>query len=181
MRLRNPALIFLLSVSLTSLAADNEQLRTIVSADQAERQGSHTPEEWTDISRRDAGRRVQVQAELAAGRIQSSADYFNAALVMQHGETLEEIRMAHALATISASLDPSNRSARWLKAASWDRMLLRQKKPQWYGTQYVKDADDKWALYTVDEAAVTDAERVEMAAPTLAEAKKRVEMMNNAR
>jgi hypothetical protein len=89
--------------------------------------------------------------------------------------------MAHAFATIAAALDPLDRSARWLKAASWDRMLLRQKKPQWYGTQYVRDAGGRWALYQLDESAVTDADRVELAIPTLAEAKKRVEVMNRAR
>jgi hypothetical protein len=100
---------------------------------------------------------------------------------MQHGDTVEEIRMAHALATIAASLDPLDRSARWLKAASWDRLLLRQKKPQWYGTQYVREANGKWALNQIDESAVTDADRIQLATPTLAEAKKRVEVMNRAK
>jgi hypothetical protein len=86
--------------------------------------------------------------------------------------------MAHALATIAASLDPLDRSARWLKAASWDRLLLRQKKPQWYGTQYVRDASGKWALGPIDESAVTDADRVELHVPTLAESKMRVKAMN---
>jgi hypothetical protein len=97
---------------------------------------------------------------------------------MQHGDTLEEIRMAHALATIAASIDPLDRSARWLKAASWDRLLLRQKKPQWYGTQYVRQGNGKWALGQMDESAVTDADRIELAVPTLAEIKKQVEVMN---
>ena len=180
MRLREFALA-VLAVPIICAGAENAQLRTIVNADQAERQASHSPDEWIDIAKRDAQRRAQVLAELAAGRIQSSADYFNAALVMQHGESVEEIRMAHALTTISASLDPLNRNAIWLKAASWDRILLRQKQPQWYGTQYVRDASGKWALYEVDETAVTDAERIELAAPTLAEAKRRVEDMNRAR
>jgi len=150
-------------------------------ADQADRQSQPNLDQWKDIAKRDAARRSKVQAELAAGRVHTSADFFNAALVMQHGDTFEEIRMAHALATIAASLDPLDRSARWLKAASWDRLLLRQKKPQWYGTQYVSDASGKWALSQIDETAVTDADRVELAVPTLAEAKKRVEVMNRAK
>lgn len=180
MRLRNLAVVAMLAWAGFGLGADNEALRSIVNADQAERQASHGQDEWKDIARRDAERRVRVQAELAAGRVQSSMDYFNAALVMQHGDDLESFRMAHALATISAALDPGNRSAQWLKAASWDRMLLNQKKPQWYGTQYVRDADGKWALYTIDETAVTDSERIALAAPTLAEAKRRIEDMNRA-
>ena len=128
-----------------------------------------------------ASGRAKVQVELAGGRVHTSSDFFNAALVMQHGQGLEDIRMAHALATIAASLDPSNRSAKWLKAASWDRMMSTQKKPQWYGTQYVRDADGKWALYLMDETAVTDEDRAALGAPSLAEAKKRVEIMNGAK
>jgi len=162
-------------------AADHEHLRAVMRADQADRQSTPTTEQWKDISKRDAERRKQVHAELVAGRILTSFDFYNAALVMQHGDTLEDIRLAHSFATIAATLDPQNRSARWLKAASWDRMLLRQKKPQWYGTQYVQDSTGKMVLYTVDETAVTDADRIEMAAPTLAEARKRAEAFGPAR
>lgn len=180
MRLKDFALAMVLLLPGICLGANNQQLQTIVNADQAERQGNITQEQWKDLSLRDRQRRSQVQAELAAGRVVSAVDFYNAALVMQHGSTLEEIRMAHALATIAASLDPQDRSARWLKAASWDRMMTTMKKPQWYGTQYTRDANGKWALLPIDESAVTDAERIELAAPTLAEAKKRMEDMNRA-
>src|SRR5688500_1004222 len=143
MRLGICLLIALLTVPTISVAADNEQLRAIVQADQAEREREWKPEDWQGVAQRDGERRAKVQIELAAGRVNTSSDFFNAALVMQHGQGLEDIRMAHALATIAASLDPSNRSAKWLKAASWDRMMSTQKKPQWYGTQYVRDADGK--------------------------------------
>jgi len=181
MRLRELIAVLMLALPAICAGADNEQLLTIVQADQAERQQSHTNDEWIDIAKRDAQRRIQVQAELNAGRIKTAVDFFNAALVMQHGATLEDIRMAHALASIAASIDPQNRSASWLKAASWDRMMLTQKKPQWYGTQYVKDANGKWMLYEVDESAVTDAQRMELGAPTLAQARQRVDEMNKAR
>jgi len=82
---------------------------------------------------------------------------------------------------LDQSPDPLDRSARWLKAASRDRLLLRQKMPQWYGTQYVRDTSGKWALGQIDETAVTDDERVQLAVPTLAEARKRVEVMNRAK
>lgn len=181
MRLRDMVLTVVLVAPLACLGANNDRLREIMHADQDDRQSAPGPDQWKGISKRDAARRAEVQAELAAGRVETSADFYNAALVMQHGDTLEEIRMAHALATIAASLDPLDRSARWLKAASWDRLMLRQKKPQWYGTQYVSDASGKWALYQVDESAVTDADRIELAVPTLADAKKRVEVMNRAK
>jgi hypothetical protein len=181
MRLRDLLPAVLLVMPISCLAANNDQLRDIMYADQADRQSEPSPAQWKDIAKRDVARRAKVQAELVAGRVHSSADFYNAALVMQHGDTFEEIRMAHALATIAASLDPLDRSARWLKAASWDRLLHRQKKPQWYGTQYVRDPNGTWSLGQIDETAVTDADRVELAVPTLAEAKKRVENMNRAK
>ncbi len=173
MRLSTILLVAALALPLICVGADNEHLRSITRADQDDRQGPANTEQWKAISKRDADRRAEVHAELVAGRVRSAVDFYNAALVMQHGQTLEEIRLAHSFATIASSLDPTDRSARWLKAASWDRMLLRQKKPQWYGTQYVQDSGGKFVLYTIDESAVTDADRIQMAVPTLAEAKKR--------
>ena len=111
MRLRDLALTLLLVAPLSCLAASNDQLREIMYADQVDRQVEPDPGQWKDICKRDAARRAKVQDELAAGRVQTSADFYNAALVMQHGDTLEDIRMAHALATIAASLDPLDRSA----------------------------------------------------------------------
>ena len=181
MHLRVCLLIASLTLPAISVGADNEQLRAIVQADQAEREKEWKPEDWQGVAQRDGERRAKVQLELAAGRVNTSSDFFNAALVMQHGQGLEDIRMAHALATIAASLDPSDRSAKWLKAASWDRMMSTQKKPQWYGTQYVRGADGKWALYVMDETAVTDEDRAALGAPSLAEAKKRVEIMNSSK
>ena len=173
MRLSAFVLATVLALPIVCHGADNERLRVTVQADQADRQSSASSAQWKEISKRDAARRSQVHAELVAGRVRSAVDFYNAALVMQHGDTLEDIRLAHSFASIAAALDPLDRSARWLKAASWDRMLMSQKKPQWYGTQYVTDPNGKVVLYTIDENAVTDADRIELAAPTLAEAKKR--------
>jgi hypothetical protein len=173
MRLSTIVLASLLALPVICCAANNERLRTVVQADQADRQSAPTTAQWPAISKRDAERRKQVHAELTAGRILTSADFYNAALVMQHGDTIEEIRLAHSFASIASALDPLDRSARWLKAASWDRLLQRNKKPQWYGTQYVQDSTGKVVLYTIDETAVPDADRIEMAVPTLEQARKR--------
>lgn len=180
MTLRAIIAVVLLASSTLSFGANNMRLQEVVNADQAERQQQRSAEEWVEISKRDEARRGQVSEELKAGRVLTALDFYNAALVMQHGSTLEDIRMAHSLAAISAHLSPE-RSAKWLTAASWDRMMMYQKKPQWYGTQYVRDQNDKWALYDVDESAVTDADRVALSVPTLAESRKRTEDMNRAR
>jgi hypothetical protein len=100
--------------------------------------------------------------------------------VMQHGLSANEIRTANALATIAAALEPQNARYKWLVAASWDRLLVDLHKPQWYATQYVSGQGGKFALYPVDES-ITDADRLEMGAPTLAEARKRADQMAGVR
>jgi hypothetical protein len=73
-------------------------------------------------------------------------------------------------------VDPHDRSARWLAAASEDRLLVRQGQLQKWGTQFGKK-DGKWVLEDVDPA-VTDEQRAEWDVPPLAEARERAEKMN---
>ncbi len=97
---------------------------------------------------------------LTDGKLKTGDDYYNAAFIFQHGESVDEARTAYSLAWIAASLMPDNKKAQWLATASWDRMMMRQKKPQWYGTQYVPSENGKeWLLYNFDADAVTDQER----------------------
>lgn len=181
MRLKSLLVLALLILSVPSFAANNDRIRQLYAADQADRQGQLSAEDWQDVSKRDEARRAEVLQTLALGRLTTASDYYHAAMIMQHGATLEDIRLAHAMATISAAMNPTDRSANWLIAASWDRILMYQKRPQWYGTQYVRGDDGAWALYSIDESAVADADRTRLGAPTLAEARRRVEMMNRAR
>lgn len=94
------------------------------------------------------------------------------------GCTSDDIQLAHSLAFISARLDPKPKHTRYMVAAAWDRFMLKLKRPQWYGTQSVRGADDKWALHPVDESAVTDADRISLAVSTLDEARAEIVQMN---
>lgn len=181
MRLKSFVAIALLSLSGASQAANNDRLMELYTADQVDRQGQLSAEDWQEVSKRDEARRAELRQMLTSGLLKTASDYYHAAMIMQHGDTLEDIRMAHAMATISAAMNPTDRSANWLIAASWDRILMYQKRPQWYGTQYVRGEDGMWALYAIDEFAVTDADRTRLGAPSLADARRRVEMMNRAR
>jgi hypothetical protein len=99
-------------------------------------------------------------------------------MVFQHGETPGEIRKAHQWAITAVELDPKNDKARWLAAASEDRILMYEKKPQRYGTQFTADpVSGKWELYTVDET-VTDEERAKWNVPSLEAARQRATDMN---
>lgn len=158
---------------------DHAELQAIKVADQEDRKpGANI--DWSKVGQRDRDRLKRVRELVAAGELRTAVDFFNAALVCQHGPDLANIRLAHALATVSATIDASATSASWLSAASWDRLLMRMGKPQWYGTQFTraKTADARWELYTIDETAVTDEERKRLGVPILAEARQRAEKLN---
>ena len=145
--------------------------------DQADRKNGTIDSETVT---RDAGRREKVLEELRSGRIRTANDYYHAAMVFQHGESADDIRLAFSLAWAGAQMNTRHKDrARWLSAAAWDRIMMRLQKPQWYGTQYVADdPNSEFRLYRIDEDAVTDQERRRLNVPVLSEAKKRVEFLN---
>jgi hypothetical protein len=134
-----------------------------------------------EIIERDAQRRARVREILDEGGARVAADYFHAAMVFQHGDTVEDAQTAHQLALQALTLDPEHREARWLAAAAKDRELMRRGEPQLYGTQLTRSAVAgwRWELFPVDPS-VTDEERAIWNVPPLAEAKARAEAMNRA-
>ncbi|PZQ23492.1 MAG: hypothetical protein DI562_18735 [Stenotrophomonas acidaminiphila] len=160
------------------LPADHAELAALREQDQADRQGTI---DWSKVAPRDAARLARVKVLMREGAMRTASDYENAAWVFQHGDTAEDIRMAHALATLALNLEADDAGRRrWLVAASWDRLLMRQQQPQWYGTQFLSDAKGLY-LYPVATDAVTDEEREKMIGLTLAESQaKTVEMARNA-
>ena len=154
----------------------NAELERLYTEDQADRTAGADKIDWEVVSKRDAARQARVQQILAEGGAKVAEDYFHAAMVFQHGSTEEDIAKAHELSLKAAELDPAHPTARWLAAASKDRLLMRQGKPQLYGTQFRK-VDGKWTLWDVDPS-VTDEQRAEWGVPPLEAAKKRLEVMN---
>jgi hypothetical protein len=175
MRARILVLISLILMSITANAQNNSELARMFAEDQADRRVDEI--DWEVVSRRDAERRDAALSILRAGEIRTAQDYYNAAMIFQHGGSAEEIRLAHSFATIASALGSSS-AANWLKAASWDRLMLRFEQPQWYGTQYVMDDAGEWILYSVDPDAVTDEQRAAWSVPSLEEAKARADAMN---
>jgi len=155
---------------------NNAELRRIYEADQADRSGDLDKADWDAISARDRARQERTHQILSEGGARSADDYYYAAMVFQHGDTIEEIAKANELSLKAVELDPEHPSARWLAAASQDRLLMRQGKPQLYGTQFRK-VEGTWILYEVDPS-VIDEERAKWDCPPLAEAKERVKALN---
>jgi hypothetical protein len=135
------------------VAQDDPELVRMFSEDQAARRVENI--DWEVVSAQDAERRSAVMSILLAGEIRTRQDYYNAAMIFQHGGSAEEIRLAHSFATIASTLG-STSASNWLKAATWDRLMTRFNQPQWYGTQYVTDDSGQWLLYPVEPDAVTD-------------------------
>jgi hypothetical protein len=153
----------------------NEELHAIYTQDQADRKGKNRIN--ANVQEQDRIRRQRVQELLTAGSIQTADDYFHAAMVFQHGEQLDDYWKAHELARKAAELGHS--TGRWLTAASYDRWLMRQGKPQKYGTQYtMPPGSSMFTLYEVDPT-TTDEERAEWNVPSLADAHKRAAEINN--
>lgn len=149
-------------------ATVNPTLAELTAQDQAVRSGAMKDIDWDKVSVEDAARRVQVLELIKRGTVRSAEDYCNAALIFQHGNTIDDIRLAYSLATTSRALGAGERRCNWLSAAAWDRLLMRLKKPQWYGTQFIKAPSGQWELYSVDETAVSDSDRAELGVPPLA-------------
>ena len=148
----------------------HEELRVLYEEDQADRRANQlTP----DVLERDRAHRRRAVELLDAGVVQTGEDFFHAAMIFQHGDTLEDFLRAHELAQRAAEL--GHRRGGWLAAAAHDRWLMYQGRPQKYGTQY-RGVGDVWELYQVDPE-TTDAERAEWDVPPLAEAQRRAEEM----
>lgn len=118
------------------------ELRALYEADQSDRQFSTppTPEQWEEITARDAQRQARVYELLRAGNLTVAEDFYHAAMVLQHGDGSEPILMAHVLATAAAYMGDDR--GLWLSAAALDRYLHRTRMPQRFGTQYVKVSPD---------------------------------------
>jgi hypothetical protein len=149
--------------------ADNDELRLIIEADQRDRQ----PPDWQRMIQEDPKRRARVLELLAEGAVQTASDHYRAALVLQHGHSLDDYERARDLASYAA--DRGHRPARWLAAAAEDRWLMMAGRPQRFGTQF-RAVHGRWTLHAVDPA-TTDDDRAAAGVPSLAEQLARAQRM----
>jgi tetratricopeptide (TPR) repeat protein len=145
---------------------DNLELQKMYDEDQRARSVSNI--NWKTLSKQDSLREVRVYELIKTGQLVTGKDYYNSAMIFQHGRDTLASKMAVEQMRKAIELDSSINN--WLLAAAIDRHLMRQGKPQIYGTQYVKNyGDTKWRRYTIDTTQVTDEERKYYHVETLAE------------
>ena len=156
----------------------NKELQTLYEEDQADRatffEQSDT-EQLQQVLQRDRARRQRAAELMGSEALQDPEDYFHAAMIFQHGETLDDYWQAHELARKGSELGHPN--CLWLTAAAYDRWLANQGKPQKYGTQYISRDNEPYRLWDVDPA-TTDEERAAWNVPSLAEALQQAEKLS---
>ena len=140
---------------------DDPELEAICREDQADR----LPEEgkaidWSVVGPRDARRLSRIKELYHAGKIVTGPDYFNAALVLQHGRVPEDYLLAHELAVVAISKGQANRASS-LAAASEDRFLMAIGRKQRFGTQLTNPI--------IVDGDITDQLREELRVPPLGE------------
>ena len=155
----------------------NNELVSLYRADKQERikQPKANTAEYKAMRVRDLERREYVMELVAANHLHTAEDYYHAAHIMNHGDTVDDARNAHLLAFRSSEL--GYRPARWLAAASYDRWQMYQGKSQKYGTNYVYDGKGD-RLWDVDPE-ITDEERARWDVPPLAEQLRKAQEANH--
>jgi len=132
-----------------------------------------TNADWNDkkvvakIDKNDKKRKKRVMEIIAEGGLRVAADYHHAALIFQHGGTTVDYKRANELA--KKGMEMGDERSKWLYAASMDRWLVSQGKPQKYGTQFRKNKKGNWEPGSIDPT-TTDEERTRFNVPPISEA-----------
>lgn len=154
---------------------NNKELQQMYLEDQNDRESDDI--DWNIVSINDSIREKRAYALLDSGKVQTSLDYYNIAMIFQHGS--DTIASGMAVKMMKKSIEFDSTANKWLLAAAIDRDLMRKQQPQIYGTQYIILGDDKiWELYKIDTTKITDAQRIEYGVETLSEQREKVIMMN---
>lgn len=149
-------------------------LSRIYKEDQADRLDSSLS--YKVITKRDSERRELVREILKGEKVFSAKELYIASMIFHHSGDLSDLKLARKLAKLSSDLD--YKKALWLFAAITDRILMLEKKPQKYGTQFVKKSSKgKWKLYPVNKR-TTDKQRAEFNVPPLQTQIDLIEKMN---
>lgn len=157
-------------------AKDNEELARLYREDQADRTPPDgKPIDWAVVAPRDKARLLRVKEIYAQNRLQTGADYYRMAMVLQHGDVPEDFLLAHELCV--AAIGKGETQAKWLAAASEDRFLMNIGRPQRFATQYQSTGNSPLKLYRVDSG-VNDELRRALDVPPLAKAKEREAELN---
>ena len=161
---KNLIIILLSSIFVYSCSVqDNSRLTALAKNDQLDRKNNNT-----EISKNDRERLKEVKEIISKDALKTSNDYYNAAIILQHGDEPQDYKTANLLAQKAVELNPDNENAKILTAQSIDRYLLSVNKPQIYGSQRIILGNLEY-LQTIDTLIVSDRERKELGIRSLQE------------
>lgn len=169
-------LLLLFSAKIFSQTNDNPELQKMADDDQNARKTDNI--NWKVLSKEDSLRRERIFVLMKEDKVKTAKDYFNSGIVFQHGGDTISSGMAVKSFDKALKMDPDLN--RWWYAAAVDRDLMYRKKPQIYGTQFIKDktTNGKWARYTIDTSKITDEQRKYYRVETLREQEQKEREMN---
>src|SRR5262249_1706924 len=98
-------------------AQDNEELAKLYREDQDDRKGADI--DWSVVEPRDRKREARVLELYKGNQLQTGADHYHGAMVLQHGRTPEDYLLAHELCVVAVG--KGEEGAKWLAAASEGR------------------------------------------------------------
>ena len=156
-RIFHEILIFiLLPLATFSQTSDNVELKKMYDEDQSSRK---TPNiDWISLTKKDSIREKRVYELIKNGEVNTGRDFYHSAMIFQHGK--DSVAYGMAVKQMRRAIELDSTINRWLLAAAIDRDLMSRGKPQIYGTQYVKKAQNaKWERYKIDTTKVTDKQR----------------------
>jgi tetratricopeptide (TPR) repeat protein len=154
---------------------DNIELQKMYNEDQDARKVKKM--DWSIIGRQDKERQIRVFELIKLKQVVTAKDYYNSAMIFQHGS--DTIASTMAVKQMRKAVELDSTINKWLLAAAIDRDLMRRQKPQIYGTQYVKNNEEGiWRRYTIDTTQVTDKERAYYHVQSLAKQLEKERKMN---
>ncbi|WP_146171855.1 hypothetical protein [Pseudoduganella armeniaca] len=178
---RHTILALAVAVPLSCAAADvpaaspspaNAELAQLFADDQANRNVPRGASiDWETVSVRDERREARVKQLLTADALHAGADFYHAAMILQHADTPDDYLLAHDLCVIA--IGKGEARAKWLAAASLDRFLINVGRRQRYATQYETHRSYLPPRLAEVDPAVPDSLRRELGVPSLAEAKEK--------
>lgn len=144
---------------------NNSELQRMYNEDQGSRMAKNI--DWLVLTKQDMERENRVYELIKAGQIVTGKDYYNSAMIFQHGA--DSIAFGMAVGQMRKAIELDTTIDKWLLAAAIDRDLLSRNKPQIYGTQYSRMNGEKWKRSKIDTTQVTEKERKDYHVETLAE------------
>jgi hypothetical protein len=150
----------------------HKELEKLFKQDQSDRRNKKIREDFEKLSERDLGRRKKANGILKKGEVKTGRDFYIMSMLYQHGPNITDTKKAVKFA--KKSIDLGYEDAKWMFAATTDRLLTRQGRKQKFGTQFFMDLKTKKVRIMPVNKRTTDKMRKEFNVPTLKELKDKI-------